>query len=193
MPRRAPPGRAHGARVAFRTTARGDAARADENRTAGARNPAGLCPGACGRYPSGMDALSPPTDAPWKLFADGASRGNPGPAAAGFVLDAPDGRPAAAGGIALGAATNNVAEYRALVAGLARALELGVTAIDVRMDSELVVRQMTGVYRVKNEGLKPLYAEAQALSRRFARFHIRHVPREQNARADAEANRALDA
>jgi ribonuclease HI len=140
-----------------------------------------------------MDSTVPSAAAPWRLFADGAARGNPGPAAAGFVLDDPAGRPAAAGGIALGAATNNVAEYRALLAGLARALELGVTAIEVRMDSELVVRQMTGIYRVRNEGLKPLYAEAQALARRFERFHIRHVPRDQNARADSEANRALDA
>ena len=140
-----------------------------------------------------MESTVPKAAAPWLLWADGAARGNPGPAAAGYVLDDAEGRPAAAGGIALGAATNNVAEYRALLAGLARALELGVTAIEVRMDSELVVRQMCGVYRVKNEGLKPLFAEAQALSKRFARFGIRHVPREQNSRADAEANRALDA
>jgi ribonuclease HI len=139
-----------------------------------------------------MDSTAARTKAPWRLYADGAARGNPGPAAAGFVLDDSEGREAACGGIALGPATNNVAEYRALLAGLARALELGVTAIDVRMDSELVVRQMTGIYRVKNAGLKPLFAEAQALSRRFAHFAIRHVPREQNARADAEANRALD-
>ena len=130
--------------------------------------------------------------APWRLYADGAARGNPGPAAAGFVLDDAAGHQTAAQGIALGKATNNVAEYRALLAGLARALELGVTAIDVRMDSELVVRQMTGKYRVKNEGLKPLFAEAQGLARCFAHFTIRHVPREQNARADREANRALD-
>ena len=135
----------------------------------------------------------PKAAAPWVLYADGAARGNPGPAAAGYVLDDGAGQPVAAGGIALGRATNNVAEYKALLAGLARALELGVPAIDVRMDSELVVRQMGGIYRVKNEGLKPLFAEAQALARRFERFTIRHVPREQNARADAEANRALDA
>jgi ribonuclease HI len=146
-----------------------------------------------GGYGGRMDPTEPSAAAPWRLFADGAARGNPGPAAAGFVLDDPEGRPAAAGGLVLGAATNNVAEYRALLAGLAKALELGVCAIEVRMDSELVVRQMTGVYRVKNEGLKPLFAEAQALSRRFERFAIRHVPRDQNARADAEANRALDA
>ncbi|MEO6463471.1 MAG: ribonuclease HI family protein [Candidatus Eisenbacteria bacterium] len=139
-----------------------------------------------------MESTVPKAAAPWLLYADGAARGNPGPAAAGYVLDDAAGQPVAAGGIALGRATNNVAEYKALLAGLARALELGVHAIDVRMDSELVVRQMTGIYRVKNEGLKPLFAEAQALARRFDRFTIRHVPREQNARADAEANRALD-
>ncbi len=128
----------------------------------------------------------------WTLYADGAARGNPGPAASGYVLDDPSGAPRAAGGVALGHATNNIAEYRALTVGLARALDLGISAIEVRMDSELVVRQMTGLYRVKNEGLKPLYAEAQALSRRFGKFTIRHVPRAENARADAEANRALD-
>ncbi len=139
-----------------------------------------------------MESTVPKAAAPWLLWADGAARGNPGPAAAGYVLDDAEGTPVASGGIALGKATNNVAEYKALLAGLSRALELGVVAIDVRMDSELVVRQMSGIYRVKHEGLKPLFAEAQVLSRGFARFTIRHVPREQNARADAEANRALD-
>jgi ribonuclease HI len=128
----------------------------------------------------------------WTLFADGAARGNPGPAAAGFVLDDAAGRERAASGLALGTATNNVAEYRALVEGLKQALALGVQAIRVRMDSELVVRQMTGRYRVKHEGLKPLYREAQELSCRFRSFAIEHVRREQNARADAAANRALD-
>ena len=140
----------------------------------------------------GVTSTTAATEGTWTLYADGAARGNPGPAASGYVLDDPSGAPRAAGGVALGHATNNIAEYRALTVGLARALELGVTSIEVRMDSELVVRQMTGVYRVKNAGLKPLFAEAQALSRRFGRFAIRHVPRAQNARADAEANRALD-
>ena len=130
---------------------------------------------------------------PTDRVLSGAARGNPGPAAGGYVLDDGEGRQRAQGAVVLGATTNNVAEYKALLAGLARALELGVTALEVRMDSELVVRQMCGVYRVKNEGLKPLFAEAQALSRRFAHFRIQHVPREQNARADAEANKALDA
>ena len=131
--------------------------------------------------------------APWLLFADGAARGNPGPAAFGFVLDDPSGKPREAVGRALGVATNNVAEYQALIAGLRCALDLGVDAIDVRMDSELVVRQMTGVYRVKNAGLKPLFEEAQRLSRQFRAFGIAHVRRDLNARADAEANKALDA
>jgi ribonuclease HI len=131
-------------------------------------------------------------DAAWRLFADGAARGNPGPAAWGFVLDDPQGQPRAEVGGTLGTATNNVAEYKALIAGLERAVELGVTNLEVRMDSELVVRQMTGVYRVRNEGLKPLFQQAMLLSRRFAGFAIRHVPREQNARADRMANRALD-
>lgn len=130
---------------------------------------------------------------PWLLFADGASRGNPGPAAYGFVLDDPDGKPRAAAGRRLGAATNNVAEYQALIAGLHCALEHGVKSLEVRMDSELVVRQMTGVYRVKNAGLKPLFEEAQRLSQQFESFGIAHVRREHNTRADLEANKALDA
>ena len=129
----------------------------------------------------------------FKLFADGAARGNPGPAAYGFVLDDPQGRPRAAEGRSLGPATNNVAEYQALIAGLHCALAQGASAIDVRMDSELVVRQMTGVYKVRNAGLKPLFEEAQRLSRQFRYFGIEHVRREHNARADAEANKALDA
>jgi ribonuclease HI len=131
--------------------------------------------------------------APHTLWADGAARGNPGPAAYGWVLDDGRGQPLAEGGARLGVATNNVAEYKGLVAGLAKALELGVQDLEVRMDSELVVRQMTGVYRVKNAGLKPLFEEAGRLARRFRRFHITHVRREFNSRADACANQALDA
>lgn len=130
---------------------------------------------------------------PWKLFADGASRGNPGPASYGFVLDDPLGRPCVAEGRRLGEATNNVAEYQALIAGLNCALAQGASNLAVRMDSELVVRQMTGVYKVKNAGLKPLYEEARRLAGRFGSFEIAHVRREHNARADAEANKALDA
>jgi len=131
-------------------------------------------------------------DRSWMLFADGAARGNPGPAAYGFVLDDPSGAPRAAIGKTLGVATNNVAEYRALIAGLECALEHGATALEVRMDSELVVRQMTGAYKVKNEGLKPLFQQAKGLAQRFGSFRIQHVRREHNTRADAEANKALD-
>jgi probable phosphoglycerate mutase len=127
------------------------------------------------------------------LFADGAARGNPGPAAYGFVLDDPDGRVLAEAGECIGATTNNVAEYRGLIAGLERALALGVRALDVRMDSELVVRQIRGEYRVRHPGLVPLHARASELLRRLGRWQIAHVPRAGNARADRMANRALDA
>jgi ribonuclease H / adenosylcobalamin/alpha-ribazole phosphatase len=127
-----------------------------------------------------------------RLHADGAARGNPGPAAYGFVLDAPDGSPLAEGGVAIGRATNNVAEYLGLIAGLERALELGVTRIEVRMDSELVVRQMTGRYRVRHPGLVPLFERARALMAQFPEWSIAHVGRAENGRADAAANRALD-
>ena len=129
----------------------------------------------------------------WTLYADGAARGNPGPAAYGWVIDDPEGNLHEEGGATLGVATNNVAEYKGLIEGMRRALELGVENLEVRMDSELAVRQMTGVYRVRNAGLKPLFDEASRLSRRFRRFGIAHVRREHNARADLEANKALDA
>jgi ribonuclease HI len=98
-----------------------------------------------------------------RLSTDGGSRGNPGPAAYGYVLEAEDGHVLAAHGEAIGRATNNVAEYRALVAGLVKALELGVDEVEVVSDSELLVRQMTGVYRVKNATLQELWREAADL------------------------------
>lgn len=127
------------------------------------------------------------------LFADGGSRGNPGPAASGAVLFADDGTVLAEVGQYLGIATNNVAEWRALVSGLERARELGVDEIAIRMDSELVVRQVTGVYRVKHADLIPLHAKAKTLLRNFKSVDIRHVPRKQNAAADAVVNQCLDA
>jgi ribonuclease HI len=127
------------------------------------------------------------------LFADGGSRGNPGPAASGAVLFADDGTVLAEVGEYLGIATNNVAEWRALVSGLERARELGVDEIAIRMDSELVVRQVTGVYRVKHADLIPLHAKAKTLLRNFKSVDIRHVPRKQNAAADAVVNQCLDA
>ena len=128
-----------------------------------------------------------------KLFADGGSRGNPGPAASGAVLYADDGSVLAEVGLYLGIATNNVAEWRALLIGLERARELGVDEIVIRMDSELVVRQVTGIYRVKSVDLIPLCSQAKAMLRTFKSVDIAHVPRKENAAADAVVNGALDA
>ncbi|MDQ2857392.1 MAG: ribonuclease HI family protein [Candidatus Eremiobacteraeota bacterium] len=127
------------------------------------------------------------------LFADGGSRGNPGPAAAGAVLFDEDDCVLAEVGEYLGTATNNVAEWRALLAGLAKARELGVDDLRVRMDSELVVRQVTGVYRVKHADLIPLAVKAKSLLRTFRSYDIAHVPRKENAAADAVVNQYLDA
>ena len=128
-----------------------------------------------------------------RLFTDGGARGNPGPAAYGFVLEAEDGSLLAAHGEAIGTATNNVAEYSGLVAGLQKAIELGVEALELVSDSELMVKQMRGEYRVKNEGLRPLYDEAQALARKLGAVEYRHVKRAHNEIADRLVNEALDA
>ncbi|MGH7709135.1 MAG: ribonuclease HI family protein [Vulcanimicrobiaceae bacterium] len=126
------------------------------------------------------------------MFADGGSRGNPGPAAGGAVLYDETGALVREAGEFLGIATNNVAEWNGLLAGLAAALELGVDDLAVRLDSELVVRQLTGIYRVKHPDLQPLYARARKLIARFRSVDIRHVPRNQNKAADALVNRLLD-
>jgi ribonuclease H / adenosylcobalamin/alpha-ribazole phosphatase len=128
-----------------------------------------------------------------RLSTDGGARGNPGPAAFGYVLEAEDGTVLATHGEAIGTATNNVAEYRALVAGLEKALELGVEEVDVVSDSQLLVRQMTGEYKVKNEALRKLSLEAAALARRLRKVTYRSVPREHNELADRLVNEALDA
>ncbi len=128
-----------------------------------------------------------------RLFTDGGARGNPGPAAYGYVLEAEDGTVLDARGQTIGVATNNVAEYSGLVAGLAKAVELGVGELEVVSDSELVVRQMSGDYRVKNEGLKPLYLQASGLASRLAKVSYRAVRREHNKLADRLVNEALDA
>jgi ribonuclease HI len=109
------------------------------------------------------------------------------------VLEAEDGAVLAAHGEAIGRATNNVAEYRGLVAGLAKALDLGIDEVEVVSDSELLVRQMTGVYRVKNEALQELWREAARLARGFRRVEYRAVRRELNELADRLVNEALDA
>jgi len=127
-----------------------------------------------------------------RLFTDGGARGNPGPAASAFVLEAEDGTVLDSHGEAIGVATNNVAEYRALLAGLGRAVELGVDELEVVSDSELLVKQMRGEYRVKNAALKPLSLEAAALGREVGRVVYTHVRREQNELADRLVNEALD-
>ena len=127
------------------------------------------------------------------LFADGGSRGNPGPAASGAVLFDEHGDVLEEVGTFLGVATNNVAEWTGLLTGLEAAIALGVDDLAVRLDSELVVKQISGAYRVKNEGLIPLHAKAKTLLRKFAHVDVRHVPRKQNAAADAIVNQVLDA
>lgn len=125
---------------------------------------------------------------------DGGARGNPGPAGAGAVLrDASDGQTLFEGGWFLGRATNNVAEYTALVEALKVAALLGAHEVDVVSDSELLVRQMNGIYRVKNAGLKPLFEEACRLASQFATCTYRHTRRENNADADRLANQAMNA
>jgi ribonuclease HI len=128
-----------------------------------------------------------------RLSTDGGARGNPGPAAYGYVLEADDGSVLDARGETIGVATNNVAEYRALVAGLEKAAELGVEELEVVSDSELLVRQMTGEYKVKNEALQELNAEASSLARRVGKVRYTSVRREHNELADRLVNEALDA
>jgi probable phosphoglycerate mutase len=125
--------------------------------------------------------------------ADGGSRGNPGPAGYGAVVLSPSGEVLAERAAGLGTATNNVAEYQGLIAGLSAALDVGATDVDVRMDSKLVVEQMKGTWRVKHPVLQPLALEAQALRQRFASVSFSWIPREQNKHADRLANEAMDA
>lgn len=126
------------------------------------------------------------------LHSDGGSRGNPGPAGAGAVLYDDQGVEVAALSRYLGRTTNNEAEYQALLLGLNEAKRLGAARLTVKMDSELIVRQLEGKYRVKAPGLKPMYAEAKRLLQGFASVTILHVRREFNKRADELANQAMD-
>jgi ribonuclease H / adenosylcobalamin/alpha-ribazole phosphatase len=128
-----------------------------------------------------------------RLSTDGGARGNPGPAAYGYVLEAEDGTVLAAHGEAIGVATNNVAEYRALVEGLRKAVELAIGEVQVVSDSELLVKQMRGEYKVKNAALRDLSLEAAALSRQLDRVTYTAVRREHNELADRLVNEALDA
>jgi probable phosphoglycerate mutase len=128
-----------------------------------------------------------------RLSTDGGARGNPGPAAFGYVLEADDGTVLDARGEAIGVATNNVAEYRALVAGLEKAVELGLGEVEVVSDSELLVRQMKGEYKIKNKALQELADEADWLARKVGRVRYTAVRREHNELADRLVNEALDA
>jgi len=128
-----------------------------------------------------------------KLSTDGGARGNPGPAAYGYVLEAEDGTLLAAHGEKIGIATNNVAEYSALIAGLEKALELEVSEVEVVSDSELMIKQMRGEYRVKKEALQELWGDATRIARRVGRVTYTAVRREPNALADRLVNEALDA
>ncbi len=165
----------------------------------------------CELYASGLENGCAPTDphppsegtregsaletapgAELQIYIDGASRGNPGPAAAGIVLKDRRGREFSTIKRRLGHVTNNVAEYRALLLGLEEATRLRAQRITLFSDSELLVRQMQGLYKVRSKDLRPLHAKATALVRAFVEFDIIHIGREKNARADALANEALD-
>ena len=128
-----------------------------------------------------------------RLYTDGGARGNPGPAAYAFLLESGDGTVLDAQGVAIGTATNNVAEYSALVAGLRRAVEAGLTELEVVSDSELMVKQMRGEYRVKNADLKTLFLDASRAARVVGSVTYTHVRREHNELADRLVNEALDA
>jgi ribonuclease HI len=127
------------------------------------------------------------------VHVDGGARGNPGPAAIGVVVSDADGRLLEEVAEPIGETTNNVAEYRALLRGLERAHALGADEVEVVGDSELVAKQVSGQYKVKHAGLRPLHAEARRALAGFERWHVRTVPRAQNAAADALVNAALDA
>jgi len=126
------------------------------------------------------------------VWSDGGARGNPGPAGYGVVVTDREGTVLAELSEGIGWATNNVAEYQGVIAGLRQAGSLGATRVVVRADSLLVVNQQLGRWKVRNEGLQPLAAEARRLARAFERVTWQHVPRERNRRADALANRAMD-
>ena len=126
------------------------------------------------------------------INADGASRHNPGPAAIGATIKDESGRLVASISRSIGRATNNQAEYQALIAALEKAIKLGARQVDIRLDSELVVKQVKGRYRVKNAALRPLYLKVGELLSQLEGFTIKNVPREQNAEADRLANKALD-
>jgi ribonuclease HI len=126
------------------------------------------------------------------VHVDGGARGNPGPAAAACVITSPKGEVLGEYAQLLGSVTNNVAEYRALLLGLEKARELGASEVEVIGDSELIAKQVRGIYKVKHAAMKPLHSEALDALKQFERWSIRTVPRAQNANADALVNAALD-
>jgi ribonuclease HI len=127
-----------------------------------------------------------------EVFTDGASRGNPGPASIGIVFKLKGGEELAEHCEVIGRATNNVAEYRAVVAALEHCQRWGIKRVHLNMDSELIVRQLNGTYRVKSPDLRPLYQQVVFLTKGLEEFRVRHIKRSQNGHADALANRALD-
>ena len=129
----------------------------------------------------------------FRAWIDGAARGNPGPAGAGVFVEAEHGRPVLEFYEPLGSTTNNVAEYRALLLALERAEEAGADEVDIRSDSRLLVERMHGNFKMRAEHLKPLLADAVLRAKRFRRFSITHIPREQNTKADRLANKGADA
>jgi ribonuclease HI len=125
------------------------------------------------------------------IYTDGASRNNPGEAGAGvFILK--DGKPFETIARYLGTTTNNIAEYSAAIIGLEHAVKLGAVKVKLLADSELLVKQVNGLYKVKNEGLKPLHAEVKELIAKIGSVEVQYIPRERNKEADALANKAID-
>ncbi|OGO00868.1 MAG: hypothetical protein A2Y58_01355 [Chloroflexi bacterium RBG_13_51_52] len=126
------------------------------------------------------------------IYTDGAARGNPGPAAIGVILKDEKGSVIATISRRLAPTTNNQAEYRAIIAGLEKAVELGLKNVSVKSDSELVVKQINGQFKIKNTALRPCYQKVVQLTGSLESFSISYIPREQNSAADALANKALD-
>lgn len=153
--------------------------------------PAKTAPPATVNAATSVDAQEPMTRR-CRLFTDGASRGNPGQAGAGAVLLDDQGDELASCSTYLGTCTNNVAEYKALIVGLDKALLKGCTDLAIFLDSELIVRQIQGSYKVKNEALLPLFRQVRERLARMQHWSISHVPRAQNARADQLANQGID-
>jgi len=137
-------------------------------------------------------SLELPGNETWVTYSDGAARGNPGPASYGAAVIDPDGVLRDEISVAIGVNTNNVAEYQGLIAALESVLGFGAKRVEARLDSELIVRQAQGQYRVKHPGLLPLFSRVQELLRAFEDVSFRHVPRAENKLADYLANQALD-